>query len=285
MKKIIVPTDFSLNATKALDFAVRIAKQAKAKIILVHACDLLELTFKDYAALKKEFNLKVIKEANEKLALYKKSIEATEKLVVQIKLYEGLVTDTILHAAKIHKADMIIMGTLGTAGTREKIFGSKTAGVIGKSTIPVLAVPLLSEWKPPENILLAINNFKEGTKDIVNPVFELSALFKSAVHIATVTDAGKTKPVDFLPNQRALNAYTKQLQGQYKKTVITAAGLDGQQFGKTIEKYITAHNIDMVAMVTHRHSFVKSIFKRSMTKKMSYHTSIPLLAIPALRSE
>jgi nucleotide-binding universal stress UspA family protein len=42
MKKLILPTDFSLNAEKALHFAVQIAKQAKAEIFLVHACVLLK---------------------------------------------------------------------------------------------------------------------------------------------------------------------------------------------------------------------------------------------------
>src|ERR1022692_1446572 len=40
MKRIIVPTDFSENADAALQYAIAIAKKEKAKIILVHACNI-----------------------------------------------------------------------------------------------------------------------------------------------------------------------------------------------------------------------------------------------------
>jgi len=38
--------------------------------------------------------------------------------------------------------------------------------------------------------------------------------------------------------------------------------------------------IDILAMLTHKRSFTSSIFNRSMTKQMSYHAKVPLLAIP-----
>src|SRR4029077_5385168 len=100
-------------------------KKAKAKIILVHACDLLDLTFKDRLGLKKEYNRNIIKDRREKLSLLTKSIRKTENISIQAKLYEGLVTDTILHASKLHAPDMIIMGTLGSAGAKARLFGMK----------------------------------------------------------------------------------------------------------------------------------------------------------------
>ena len=70
MKKILVPTDFSPEANKALDFAVQIAKQAKAEIILIHACDLLNTTFKDNQAIYKEYNQAIIDKANKRLSFF-----------------------------------------------------------------------------------------------------------------------------------------------------------------------------------------------------------------------
>ena len=256
------------------------SEYGKAKIILVHACDLLELTFKDNLALKKEFNRAVIKEATEKLSLCKKSIAATEGILVQTKLYEGLVTETILHAAKIHKASLIVMGTLGSAAAKEKILGSKTAAVIGKTVIPVLVIPLLSEWKTPKNILLAIHNFKEAGKDMVSPVFDLTSLFNATLHLAKFTDMDTASSADYLADKKGLAASAGKLGEKYQ-TAIKTVHLDGHRFEKTIEKYIRDKGIDITAMITHRRAFLKSIFKRSMTKKMSYHTAIPLLAIPA----
>jgi len=280
MKKILVPTDFSANADKALEFAVQIARKAKATIVLVHACDLLELTFKDNLGLKKEYNRNLVKDAKEKLALYKDSIKETENVKVHVRLYKGLITDTILYAAKAHAADMIIMGTLGNASVKEKILGSKTAHVISKTNIPVLAVPLLSEWAVPSNILLAINNFNEGREPVVRPVLELAALFKAAVTVARFSAARSIAPHKLVTMERSGKNYARKLQSFSPQPGISFIQLDGSRFEKVMEKYITANHIDMIAMITHKRNFVKSIFRRSLAKKMSYHTSVPLLAIP-----
>ena len=58
VKTILVPTDFSPNATKALDFAVQIAKQASAKLVIIHACALLDIVFKDHVERDEEYNKK-----------------------------------------------------------------------------------------------------------------------------------------------------------------------------------------------------------------------------------
>ena len=279
MKNILVPTDFSLNANKALNFAVQIARQAKAEIILIHACDLIDTIFKDNQTTYKEHNQPISDNVNENLSLLKKSIEDTENLSVHIQLYKGKVTDAILQASEEHHADLIIMGTLGEAGLKEKIFGSITAGIIGKTNIPVMAVPLLSEWDTPKKILLMVNNSEEKP-DMVKSVFELAELFNATVHVAIFTDVDSAEAIDYLKDKRGVNSYEEKLKIKYKNTDIKSVQLDGHRFQQTIEEYILEQCIDIVAMVTHQRTFLKSIFNRSMTKKMSYHTRIPLLAIP-----
>lgn len=280
MKKILVPTDFSASANKALNFAVQIARQAKAEIYLIHACDLIETIFKDKQTMYEVHNQAIKDKANERLSLLKKSIEDTEKLSVHTKLYNGKITDTILQASEEHNADLIIMGTLGEAGLQEKIFGSITAGIIGKTNIPVMAVPLLSEWDSPKKILLMVNNSEEQP-DMAQSVFELAELFDARVHVAIFTDVDSAEAIDYLKDKRGINSYEEKLKIKYKNTGIKSVHLDGHRFQETIDEYILEQPIDIVAMISHKRTFVESIFNRSMTKKMSYHTRIPLLAIPA----
>lgn len=280
MKKILVPTDFSPNANKALEFAVQIARQAKAEIYLIHAGDLIDTIFKDNQTIYKEHNQAISDKANENLSLLKKSIEDTENLSVHIKLYKGTVTDAILKASEQHHADLIIMGTLGEAGVKEKIFGSITAGIIGKTNIPVMAVPLLSEWKIPEKIFLAVNNF-DDYPDIFKSVFAMAEIFDASVHLGIFTDADTAGAIDYLNDERGITTYEEKLNTLYTNSTIKHIHLDGSRFQETIEEYIQQKGIDIVAMVTHKRTFLESIFNRSMTKKMSYHTRIPLLAMPA----
>ncbi len=280
MKNLLVPTDFSLNANKALDFAVQIAKQAKAKIHLIHSCDVIDNTFKDNQILYKEHNQAICNEANENLLILKKSIEDTENLSVHTKLYNENISDAILEACDEHHADLIVMGTLGVTGLKDKIFGSTTAGIMGKVNIPLIAVPLMSEWEIPGTILLAVNNF-DTHPDIFNSVFAMAELFNSTVDLGIFTDADTAGAIDYLNDERGITTYEEKLKKRYKNSTIKHIHLDGSEFQKTIEDYIQEKAIDIVAMLTHKRTFVESVFNRSMTKKMSYHTRIPLMVIPA----
>ena len=47
-----------------------------------------------------------------------------------------------------------------------------------------------------------------------------------------------------------------------------------------LQGWIDNNNIDILVMLTHRRTLIGTLFNSSMTKKMSYHTNIPLLAIP-----
>jgi nucleotide-binding universal stress UspA family protein len=291
MTKILVPTDFSPSANKALNFAVQIAKQAKAQIILFHACPELFVTNTTIdptlyptnmmidATLYPDYNQTTVERAKEQLSLLKKSIEDTEGVSVETQVYQGAVENTIVQASEDLDADLVVMGTLGDTGLKEKIFGSVTAGVIGKTNTPVLTVPLLSEWNPPRKILLAVNDFSQRT-EVVNSVFDLAKMFNASVHIAFFTEL-YSENEDVTPEQMEnILLYEEKLQTRHPDTVVRAFHLKGHLFQDTIEDYLEKQNFDIVAMVTHKRGFLESVFHSSMTKRMSYYSNVPLLAIP-----
>jgi len=171
------------------------------------------------------------------------------------------------------------MGTLGITGLKEKIFGSKTAAVIGSSNTPVLAIPLEYDWSMPARYLLAINHFDEVT-DILHPVFDLAKIFGAEVRAAVFTDEDKAAPVDYLADARDIEFAGDKLKRKYSDITIKAEHLYGRHFEESINDYIDKHQIDMLVMTTHKRSLVGSIFNRSLTRKMSYHAKVPILAIP-----
>ena len=209
MKKILVPSDFSLNAAKALDFAVHIAKQTKAEIILIHACDLIDSAFKDNQNFYKEHNQTIIGKAKENLAILKNTIEKTENISVNIKLYRGPVTESILYASEKHRADIIIMGTMGESGFKEKLFGCKATTVIANTNVPVMLVHLLSEWTFPKQILLAVNCFNEQP-ELMYPVFQLAKLFNATIHVAIFNDSDVSGNQDYYKQERNICQYRKK---------------------------------------------------------------------------
>ena len=46
-----------------------------------------------------------------------------------------------------------------------------------------------------------------------------------------------------------------------------------------INEFVADKEIDMIAMIPHKHNLLSRMFKESNTKKMAFHTSIPLLTL------
>ena len=278
MNKILVPTDFSLNAVRAIDYAVEIAKLNQATIYIIHACDHLYPTDINNVLSKGDYNKKLTDEAFNNLEMIRRSIEETEQVLVNVQLYNGTITDTIVEAAKEHNADLVIMGTLGVSGVKDKIFGSKTAAVISNSTVPVIAIPLEYDWKLPATFLLAINHFEE-TSDILYPIFDLAKTFNAEVKIAVFTDEDKGA-AEFVSDAKEIKFTEEKLRHKNSGVVITAEHLSGHHFEESINDYIDKNKIDLIAMTTHKRSFIGSVFNRSITRKMTYHSKVPILALP-----
>jgi nucleotide-binding universal stress UspA family protein len=279
MKKIIVPTDFSPNAGKALNFAVEIAKVAKASVLLVHVSDMVDIPFREKTALELKYNLPHDDCIQLELSNIQQDIETGKQFSIDTKLYAGHISTTIIQAAEENHADMIIMGTLGDAAFKEKLFGSITAAVIGKSTIPVLAVPILSEWDVPKHILMVVNHFEEDPA-MAKPAIELAALFDAKVTVVVFTDKQTAVPADYLENARGIVSYEEKLKAAFNDINLEPDRLYGNDFVETLDEYIDENYIDILVMLTHKRNLAESLFHRSMTKKMSYHTNTPLLAIP-----
>jgi nucleotide-binding universal stress UspA family protein len=266
MKRILVPTDFSANADKAVNFAVQIAKRTGAEIAVIHAYE-------------NGGNIGKPKEAAEKLELIKNSIAETERVNIITRLYTNSPVDSIINAVADVHADFIVMGTLGSSGIKEMIYGSRTGAVIGKSPVPVLAVPLLSEWDTPKKILLAINQFSAEHKEI-DTVFSLASLFNASVQVAVFTDIADDFVEDYDEHEVKVATLRNQLKEKYPAIEIHAVHLSGRHFRESLQHWIDDNKINILVMLTHKRKFLESVFNSSMTKKMSYHSNIPLLAIP-----
>ena len=284
MKRILVPTDFSKCADKAIDFAVQSAKIVPIEIILLHSFEVKDNMYSDYMGVNREFNVSMLNDAKEKLAELKKNIEETDGVVVDTFISTNSLYDAITRSVKEKKIDMVVMGTLGASGIKEKLWGSRTAAIIGRSDIPVMVIPIEYEWKKPQNILLATNRF-EKEPAILDYLFELAGLYMSRVQVAVFTGESDDKAITFLNHEHKISEYEEYLTDMYNEETLTSAHLTGEDFETTLQNFIRENDIDILVMVTYQNTFWSRIFNPSKTKRMSYHTNIPLLAIPVSKRD
>jgi len=281
MNKILVPTDFSACAGNAISFAVQSAKLLPAEITLLHATGMPGTLHTDYAGLNKAFRDEQLKDNARKLMALKQSIEQRHEITVKTLITALPLQEAIDEATAAGNFDLVIMGTLGASGLKEKLWGSNTAAVIESSNIPVLAIPHAYAWKKPEKFLLATGNF-EKEPVLLNKVFELAGLYMAHVDVAVFTEEGDDA-ISFLEHARNSPWYQQLLSQRYGEQTLSTAQLSGKNLENTLQDYIKDNGIDVLVMITYKRGCWDKIIHPSHTKRMSYHTKVPLLAIPAGR--
>lgn len=138
--KILVPLDTSALATRALDLALRLAREYQAKLILLGVRS--EAAPLDHGPAERAID--TIEGDTEALLRFAQGrIPAGWDLppdTLQAEIRSGFVVGAIVEAAEEHMVDLIVMGTHGRQGISEIFTGSTTEQVMAKSTASVLAV-------------------------------------------------------------------------------------------------------------------------------------------------
>jgi nucleotide-binding universal stress UspA family protein len=282
MKRILLPTDFSPHANKALEYAIAIARKTGASLWLLHVTEEAESLLLDNiiptGEVQKGFDLT----ATGKLNMLAESIRSTESLAVHTEIAHGSITSSILKVVEERNIDLIVVGTLGISGLRDVILGSKTAALIGQSPVPVIAIPLEYEGGAPSKILLAIHDAEEAGEQLTT-FYKLAQTFHASITLTSFTDTSYVAPTEYheeIIELKKAEAIVKE------KTVyldVNTQQLVGRRFIENVNQFVVANGYNLVAMTTHERSLLGSLISPSLTKKMSYKTKVPLLAMP-LRS-
>jgi nucleotide-binding universal stress UspA family protein len=211
--KILVPTDFSKNAQKAIDYAVKIAEKSVSEIILLHAYQIIDTESPTRKFLFDEYNRSIARKLHDELKVQRNRIT---KINPGIKVTAELSdngTKKSINEASIGK-DFIVMGTQGASGLKKIFMGSTTASIIGNAAVPVLAIPRSYKWREPKNILLATNQF-ETDQNILKDLFQLVRLFKARLHVIIFTDSDTSDEEDYLNHKKELGNYQNVLEERY----------------------------------------------------------------------
>lgn len=143
MKNILVPIDFNDNETVLLHKALEFSKAFKAKLWLLHVAS-PEPEFVGFGVgpqYIRETRAKELRHEHKLLNLYSEKIRI-EGQECEGLLISGATIEMILEKAKKLQIDLIISGHHDHSIFYQIFFGSTSKGVINKSDIPVLLVPL-----------------------------------------------------------------------------------------------------------------------------------------------
>ncbi len=157
LQKILVPIDFSDTSLNALQTAVAMAKRHQAKLVLVHIVSVNTAFVMPEGSVILDSGLdQVLKTANQQLAQWVETLVTTHGIDAQGLVETGSVTDSIVHMAKSHQVDLIVLGSHGASGLREFFMGSTAYSVIRGASCPVLTIPPHQQWLDFKKILFPV---------------------------------------------------------------------------------------------------------------------------------
>ncbi len=139
-ERILFPTDFSHHAGHAQEYAVALAREFKAELLVIHVVQLYSYVVdfgmenaRQYEAISGTLQ-KLLDELLEGLA--------AEPFAVSGRLVQGDPTVETVRAAQEEACDLIVMGTHGRGALEHVLMGSVAERVVRKATCPVLTVRL-----------------------------------------------------------------------------------------------------------------------------------------------
>ncbi len=151
IKTILFPTDFSQGARAAMDYAISLAQDYKAKLILLYVIQDISIA---------EWYIPSSISAADLVAdMQKSASREMEKWVAEVGarvtnvetlLERGVPFVEIIRIAREKHADLLVIGTHGRTGIDHMLFGSTAEKVVRKSPCPVLTVRMAGkEFKMP----------------------------------------------------------------------------------------------------------------------------------------
>jgi len=142
-RRILVAVDGSPTSMKGLREAIRLAKDSRAQLFLVHVVN----EFYAFANLDGSVQgvdlVPALREGGRRILAKAKAVADKEGIRAKTLMREtlgGPAAETIVRDARKQRADLIVLGTHGRRGLRRAVMGSDAEQVVRRSPVPVLLV-------------------------------------------------------------------------------------------------------------------------------------------------
>ncbi len=276
MKTILVPTDFSRLANAALDVAISIAAKVDGHVNLLHVIE---------GAHGDSFNVEgQVGSINWENRLFElRLIEASRsklfKLVDQLKAKGISVTPILRLGDPYHGmqtvidkqgADLIVMGTNGSAGLRQLTIGSNTEKVVRRSHCPVLAIPSQQKKNTFKNIVYA-TMMRDEEENVVEVLKNTQETFGSEIHIVRINT-----PMLFEPDHLAMKKMS-EFAKKMKLKNYTLNSFNDLTEETGITRFAEALDADLIVMGTHSRTALAHLLSSSIAEVVVNHSRIPVL--------
>jgi len=276
MKNILVPTDFSENSKNALKYAQVLFGSVECNFYLLYVGTLLD-TRKD-----------VEKQGASTIDSSENTKQNLSDLVEEVRkhstnpshsfyaLHEyGFFIPTIKKYLESQDIDLIVMGTKGASGLKEKVVGSNAGDVITKVQCNTLVIPNDVDFSKPEEITFPTDFNLFYSHQILQSMSQMLWLGNGNLRIMNALKEGDDLSLEQQRNKDYLLDFMEEtFPKRYSLHTIT-----NKSVKSAIQCFVESRNIEMMIMVAKNLNFIQQVLFDSTIEKISFHTKIPFFVI------
>ena len=276
MKRILIPTDFSLNAWNAIEYSLAFYNNMPVDIHLVHIVYSGSVSNGDDLHTN---GVSIIdnpgKTKEKQLSQLQRKIDTLYprcKANIDVRIVHSLFVEGIKNTVRELDIDLIIMGTKGASGLKEVTIGSHTGAVITRVKCPVLVIPERAVYEKPENIVFPTDFNIFYKQKVLDTLFKVTDVHESTIKVLRVAS-----------DEYSLNEY------QSKNREFLRDSLEGRsnsfhciknpKLEEGLQSFIDIMDVQIIAMVAKNLNFFQRLLFRPTVAKISYHTEIPFLVL------
>lgn len=266
MKTIIAGTDFTPSSVNACKYAALLAQKLQCKLVLFNLFQA--------PILHSNSGLYGISYASVKKTSEKSSAELAGRLSKEFpSLKIGTLSTTggfeeeLENFIHRHQIQAVVMGLEAKNKISKYIWGSHGVRVAGKINAPAIIVPEHYKDHRLETMLVAVDNGDKLKATSLKSIETFAKILQSQVkllHVRTPDEViNPAKTVTLKVNKQKLDVEVHK-----SKTIE-----DG------IRYFCRDHEIDLVTIISRKHSVFYNLFKESVTKRVAFSARVPVMAI------
>lgn len=269
--KILIPTDFSVQAEFSYPMVKKLQEKMPVDIHFLHV-----LTVPDTVTMDGKGTIQTCGEIDVKYVQKQKEIAERNLANLQTQygnntsthLVLGKITDAILNFAETNQYDLIVMGTKGAWGIKEKLSGSETQMIARRSKVPLLSL-MCDRSELQIQHLLMVHNFSNPARENLGLLHKLIKVFNPKLHLLQITSG------DIVPHKPAVEADMKKFAELNNITNYECHLINDKHIEDGVIHFNQMINMDIVCIGTHGKG---GIFHNSATEKLINHLFKPIIS-------
>jgi len=267
--KVLIPTDFSVQAEYAYILVNNFAQKAPVDIHFVHV-----MNFPDTVTMDTNGDINTCGDIDRKYVETQRDI-AFRKLHqlktlygehIQTHLVVGKTNEAIIQFAEKQHFDLIAMGTKGAWGLKEKLSGTETQHVARKSNVPVLSLMCDRSTLELKHLLL-VHDFSDKNNQELGLMKKIIHFFQPKVHFLQVVKSTEGKS--------SIESNMQAFAERHAMENVEFHLVQDSDVESGVIHFNQMNNMDIVCIGTHGKG---GFFHSSATEKLINHMYKPIIS-------